>query len=340
MFLPQCFYQGQNIVSVPIRLMSRDTNMNKSIIDISREFFQEAVKPILQQEFPDETAQITFGLFGQGSEALGLDDELSRDHHWGVRIDALMPDELYATKSEAMQQALAAKLPTTYQGFEIGQGIIAGAGISPDTLSGFLLRSIGIDHAPQNHVEWLGIPEEDIIHVINGEVWHDESGEFTAIRETFQEYYPEPVRLRRMAHWCRYFSGMGTYALKRALLRNDPLYANITFSRSLRWGIQLAFMLDRHYYPYDKWLYTHFTRLPRMYQRLHPIVDEAAELSTTWERKHELLDQISDVLGKFWLSADGTCLSRIGETSAGRIEECDPPVGADLFREVYGWLCG
>jgi len=94
MFLPQCFYQGQNIVSVPIRLMSRDTNMNKSIIDISREFFQEAVKPILQQEFPDETAQITFGLFGQGSEALGLDDELSRDHHWGVRIDALMPELL------------------------------------------------------------------------------------------------------------------------------------------------------------------------------------------------------------------------------------------------------
>ena len=26
---------------------------------------------------------------------------------------------------------------------------------------------------------------------------------------------PEPVRLRRIAHWCRYYSGMGTYALKR-----------------------------------------------------------------------------------------------------------------------------
>jgi hypothetical protein len=32
-------------------------------------------------------------------------------------------------------------------------------------------------------------------------------------------YYPEPVRRRRIAHWCRYFSGMGIYALTHPLLR-------------------------------------------------------------------------------------------------------------------------
>ena len=33
-------------------------------------------------------------------------------------------------------------------------------------------------------------------------------------RAAFDGYYPEPVRLRRIAHWCRYISGMGAYALE------------------------------------------------------------------------------------------------------------------------------
>ena len=270
--------------------------MSESIITISRQFFEQIVKPILEREFPAETAQTAFGLFGQGSEALGMDDDYSRDHHWGVRIDALMSPEIYEHKSEAMQQVLAANLPKTYQGLEIGQGLIAGAGISPDTLPGFLHRSIGLDRAPQTDEEWLGMPEEDIIHVINGEVWHDPRGEFSAIRTRLAAYYPEPVRLRRMAHWCRYFSGMGTYALKRALLRDNELFATLALGKAVRWGIQLAFMLDKQYYPYDKWLSAYFARLPRMYARLGPLVDEIISLATPWERKQMLLDQMSDVL--------------------------------------------
>jgi hypothetical protein len=89
---------------------------------------------------------------------------------------------------------------------------------------------------------------------------------------------------------------MGVYALKRALLRNNELYANTTFARSLRWGVQMAFLLDRQYYPYDKWLTAMFHRLPRMGARLAAIVEEAPKLSTPWERKLELLHQMSDVL--------------------------------------------
>ena len=62
------------------------------------------------------------------------------------------------------------------------------------------------------------------------------------MRAALSAYYPEPVRLRRLAHWCRYFSGMGVYALKRAMLRDNTLYASTTFARSLRWGVQIAFM--------------------------------------------------------------------------------------------------
>ncbi|MFN8456411.1 MAG: DUF4037 domain-containing protein [Anaerolineae bacterium] len=163
-------------------------------------------------------------------------------------------------------------------------------------MSAFLARTIGLDRPPQTYQEWLNLPEEDITHIINGELWHDPAGKFTAIRTAFLQYYPEPVRLRRIAHWCRYFSGMGTYALKRAILRNNEFYATTTFSKAVRWGIQLAFMLEKQYYPYDKWLIAYFKHLPRLYQSLGPLVDEAVRLSTPWERKLALLDQMADVL--------------------------------------------
>jgi len=227
--------------------------MSESIIDSSRSFFEEVVQPILQEHFPVETEQIAFGVFGYGSEALRLDDAYSRDHHWGLRIDALMPPAIFAEKREPMMATLSANLPTAYQGQSLREGHLAGAGLAPDNLPAFLTRTIGIDHAPKNHTEWLKIPEEDIIHIINGEVWSDPLGEFTAIRTVFQGYYPEPVRLRRIANWCRFFSGMGTYALKRAILRDNEFYATTRFSNAIRLGIQLAFLLDKTYFPYDKW---------------------------------------------------------------------------------------
>jgi hypothetical protein len=270
--------------------------MTDSIIDISRSFFEEVVKPILQEHFPVETERTAFGVFGYGSEALRLDDEYSRDHHWGLRIDALMPEDVFEQKQRQIMQTLGAHLPDSYRGHSLREAHLVGAGLAPDNLQAFLRRTVGLTRPPQSWEEWLQIPEEDIIHIINGEVWSDPLGEFSAIRNAFLAYYPEPVHRRRIAHWCRFFSGMGTYALKRAILRDNEFYATTRFSNAIRLGIQLAFLLDRQYFPYDKWLIAYFEGLPRMYERMGEFVHEAVKLSTPWERKLDLLHQITDVL--------------------------------------------
>jgi hypothetical protein len=279
--------------------------MSSSIIDLSRDFFFEIIKPIMERRLPLEVSQTAFGLFGYGSEAYGLEradmggnmaDEYSADHHWGIRIDALMPDYLFNGRLEEIQALVQAELPSHYRGQPLQQGMSGGTGLSIASLEGFLRRTIGIDQPPQTYEEWLRIPEEDIVHVVNGEIWHDEAGCFSALRRAFHAYYPEPVRLRKIAHWCRYFSGMGTYAMKRAILRNNEYYATITFARALRLGVQVAFMLDKHYYPYDKWTFTYFRRLPRLAEPLLPIIDEAVQLTTPWERKLALLHAMADVL--------------------------------------------
>ena len=273
--------------------------MSESIVDVSHRFYDKVVAPILAARFPDELALAAIGVFGQGSEVLRLDDEFSSDHHWGLRIDALFPHKVYAARGAEIREVVAALLPPSFEGHSLREAHVAGAGLAPESQRNYLRRTIGIDHAPQSNLEWLSIPEEDIIHVVNGEVWHDPMGEFTAIRNVLNGYYPEPVRLRRIAHWCRYFSGMGAYALKRAILRQNDYYANITFTRAIRLGVQLAFLLEKRYFPYDKWTYTYFTKLPRLAEPLKPLVDEAVKLSTGWERKLELLHEMSDVLDRF-----------------------------------------
>jgi len=175
------------------------------------------------------------------------------------------------------------------------QAVRRGAGVAPESLERFLRHTIGLTDAPKNFREWLDMPEEDIVHVTNGEVWYDPSGRFTRIRESLS-YYPEPVWLRRIAHWCRYFSGMGAYALNRALMRGNMVYATTAFSRATKLSMEIAFLLNRRYFPYDKWLYPSFKRLPHLAPEMTPLIDEATQDGTTWERRFSIFEQLHSML--------------------------------------------
>ena len=68
---------------------------------------------------------------------------------------------------------------------KIAGGIWLGAGLLYGAIRthGFKSALVGFD-APQTYAEWLNIPEEDIMHIVGGEVWHDPAGRFSAIRAT------------------------------------------------------------------------------------------------------------------------------------------------------------
>jgi len=267
------------------------------IIEISKRFFEQQIRPVLLAEFPEASQRVACGIFGYGSECLGMDDQYSRDHHWGLRIDMLIPDADFASLSQEIRSRISARLPDSFEGYDLREGHVEGAGIGPESLEGFLSRTIGLTRAPESIGEWLDMPEEDIVHVTNGEVWHDPSGRFSDIRKALT-YYPEPVWLRRISHWCRYLSGMGIYPLHRALLRGNLVYATTAFGRSIKWALELAFLLNKTYFPYDKWLYPFFKDLPDLADEMDPFITEAIASDTPWERRLEILNAISDILDR------------------------------------------
>src|SRR5262245_3848715 len=104
--------------------------MSNAIVAISRELFQQVVLPALADACPAELSEAAFGLFGYGSEAYGMDDAFSRDHHWGLRIDGLLPEALLRTRGEAMLQSARAALPAEFRGYPLREGHLKGAGLT------------------------------------------------------------------------------------------------------------------------------------------------------------------------------------------------------------------
>jgi hypothetical protein len=265
-------------------------------LGLGRDFFNEIVKPAMEKVCPELLDQAACGRFGFGSECMGLDDEISRDHHWGPRVDVMLPEKVFQQGAQELMGKIAQSFPEAFRGYKLEAGHVGGAGLAPEGMDSFLMRSVGRTTLPQTDKDWLDIPEEDIIHIINGEVWHDSLGDFTRLRETYQGYYPDNVWKRRIAHWCRYCSGMGLYSMHRAVLRKNYPYAFHSLGRTMKLTMELTFLLNRSYFFYDKWLYPLFKKLPRLASEIDPLLTEVTQPETSWKRRIALFEDMHDIL--------------------------------------------
>ena len=59
--------------------------------ELARRFFTEVVEPLLSQRAPG--LRYAAARLGSGSDVLGLDDGMSRDHDWGCRLTLLVDED-------------------------------------------------------------------------------------------------------------------------------------------------------------------------------------------------------------------------------------------------------
>jgi|SRR5215213_5670313 len=62
-------------------------------LKLSKLFYRQQVRPILNREFP--TLRYSAAVIGWGSEVLGFDTPMSRDHHWGPRVLLFLSEKDY-----------------------------------------------------------------------------------------------------------------------------------------------------------------------------------------------------------------------------------------------------
>ncbi|MGB8510666.1 MAG: DUF4037 domain-containing protein [Pyrinomonadaceae bacterium] len=243
-------------------------------LELSRLFFDEAIKPILAAAFPG--LRYSAALIGTGSEVLGFDTEMSADHGWGPRVDLFFTEEDDARLRTPVDDALRQSLPHSFRGHptsftapdpedngtqhaEMKNSGPVNHRVDIYTARGFFLGYLGFDIRERlEPADWLTFPEQKLRTITRGEVFHDEAG-LQLMRERFA-YYPQDVWLYLLAAgWARV--GQEEHLMGRAGTVGDEIGSAIIGARLVRDVMRLCFLMERQYAPYPKWFGTAFKQL-------------------------------------------------------------------------------
>ena len=223
---------------------------------LSRALYRQAA-PRLEAAFPEAVGRIAVGLAGPGSECFGFDDEVSRDHDFAPRLCLWIPEEDEGSLGgplRAFYRDLTRDLPAVTSQAEDRSGVI--------TIPEFYRRFTGCPGVPQTALQWLRVPDHLLATAVNGEVFRDDLGEFTALREALLEGYPPDVRRKKLAARLFAMGQAGQYNLPRCLRRGDGTAAFLASAEFVSAALQAVFLLNRRYAPYYKWLHRAALDLP------------------------------------------------------------------------------
>ena len=81
--------------------------------------FDEVFLPVLKERFSDVLPRLSAGVIGLGSDVLGADDELSRDHDWGPnKCQLLLSEQDIAEYGSSISQVLETVIPDELLGID------------------------------------------------------------------------------------------------------------------------------------------------------------------------------------------------------------------------------
>ncbi len=269
-------------------------------LDLSEGFFLEAVKPILDHEFP--SLMYSAALIGSGSEVLGFDTEMSTDHHWGPRVILFLSADDLAQYKDSIWLNLSEKLPRRFMGYptsfsaadpaQKGVQLLSYEEDGPInhrvemfTMHQFINNYLGFDLDHElSAADWLTFPEQKLRSLSAGRIFRDELG-LDLQRKRFN-YYPHDVWLYLLASgWNRI--EQEEHLMGRAGSVGDEIGSAIIAARLVRDLMRLCFLMERCYAPYPKWFGTAFKNLSSG-KFLEPILNQVLQ-AKDWKQRQEHL---------------------------------------------------
>lgn len=244
-------------------------------LELSKCYYETYGKAMLKEQFPEYADRVAAGLVGHGSECLGFDDMWSKDHDFGPGFCLWLTEEDYEKVGQKMQEAYEA-LPKAFMGYPARNTSKRGGG------------RVGVLSIPEFYEEftgngaWSEMEDEKLAMAVNGEVFDDPLGEFSAIREQLQNGMPFTVWKRRLANAVALTAQAGQYNYGRCKKRNDIVAANLALDEFVREGMRTAYLLNRRYMPYYKWAWRGLENLERL-SELKPLFEQV--LSSEGERE-------------------------------------------------------
>ena len=278
-------------------------------LELSRRYYLEAVRPILDVKFPG--LRYAAARIGHGSEVLGYDDATSTDHHWGPQLQLFLRSEEIAHQRDAIDSALRMRLPNTFLGYSTNFS-------APNPEDNGVRSQVAVDDGPINHMvsiwsargyfldvlgydvdaslepsDWLTFPMQKLAALTGGAVFHDDVG-LGEVRHRLL-FYPRDIWLYLMAAgWARI--GQEEHLMGRAGSVGDEVGAGIIAARLVRDIMRLCFLMERRYAPYPKWFGTAFRELTCAQQMLPEL--QCTLHATTWQERERGLVPAYEALAR------------------------------------------
>ncbi len=245
-------------------------------LQLSRLYFEACGKPMMTElvnQYPELKDGYAAGLVGHGSECFGFDDDLSRDHDFGPSFCLWLSRPLFEKYGKACQEAYD-RLPKEFAGVSARREEAFGKGRTGVLcLEDFYYGLIGSERAPENDAEWMALLEERAALAVNGEVFTDGCGQFSAVRNALTAYYPEDVRKKKIAARAALMAQSGQYNYSRLCRRGEWTAAFLALQEFIKSACSMVHLLNRSYTPYYKWMHRSLKDLPVLSQ-IYDLLDQ------------------------------------------------------------------
>jgi hypothetical protein len=264
-------------------------------LDLSEAFYKEAVKPVLEEYFPELV--YSAARIGSGSDVLGFDTPQSMDHDWGPKLQVFLAESDYDPLNEEVNEVLRHNLPYEIRGFPTNFGYHEDGttdmipikngpvnhGIQINTVSGFFIEYLGFNPTEDLRIiDWLVLPQQMLLSIANGRIFHDGLGKLEPIVSKL-EYYPYDLWLYLLSNQWERIAQEEAF-MGRCGQVGDELGSRIVATRLIRDIMRLCFLMERKYAPYIKWYGTAFSELESA-QTLTPIFMEIMDASNWQDRQ-------------------------------------------------------
>jgi hypothetical protein len=230
--------------------------------DLAAAFHRDLVGPLIRRELPG--LRYAAARLGSGSDVLGLDDVMSRDHDWGLRLTVLV-DKADRAAAEPVAELLERRLPAEFRGqpvrFATTWDPAVAHRVEVATVGEFAASRLGLDPlAGMSSLDWLVLTGQSVLEVVAGPVFADATTELGPLRRGLAWYPPDVERYMLACGWQRVSQRLAFVG--RTAQTGQPLQSRLLSAELASDVISLAFALHRQWEPYEKWREALFGRLP------------------------------------------------------------------------------
>lgn len=263
---------------------------------LARAYYEAYGAPLIKERFPEYEGRIAVGLAGRGSDCFGYDDRASRDHDWGPGFCMWVTDETYEEIGGELQQAYE-ELPMEFQGYRRAPHVNGKNRRGVMRISEFY-RGL-LDAGSYEKIDWRSVSDASLAAAVNGEVFRDEEGIFTAFRNRLLQGFPEEILYLKLAESTARFAQAAQYNFPRMYDRGDELTARMMVWDGIKEAMRLQLYIDGKYPLHDKWLYRSL-RESQEGRSVAELLGSVQELLAKPEVEKAKLQQKLEELGAFF----------------------------------------